>query len=69
MKVLHLEHAGRSGPNIVFAQTAAQRPRSEGSPELRRSVRRSSHPRGLNGASFLLGGLRRSFAASPWYKS
>jgi len=36
MKVLQLEHAGRfTGPNIVFSfsQTAAQRPRSEGSPE------------------------------------
>ena len=66
MMVLLTEDTGQLiGPNI---QTAAQRPtirRFAGAPK-------EPKPRDLhhtvNGAQVFLGGLRRSFAASPWYK-
>jgi hypothetical protein len=66
MKVLQLEHAGRSGPNIVFAQNG------RAAADIRRfaGVTKEPKPRLLhhtfNGAQALLGGLRRSFAGSPW---
>src|SRR5882762_4232831 len=50
-------------------QTAAQRPRPEGSPESRRG---NSHPfcqGSLEGAKLLLVGLRRSFTANSWKDS
>jgi hypothetical protein len=66
MKVLQLEHAGRStGPNIVFSQNG------RAAAAIRRfaGVTKKPKPRELhhtfNGARVLLGSLRRSFAASP----
>jgi hypothetical protein len=50
-----------------FSQTAAQRPRSEGSPEAEGAEASDLHHT-VNGAEIFLGGLRRSFAACPWYK-
>src|SRR6266704_392427 len=70
MKVLQLEHAGRfTGPNIVFS--FPKRPRSGRDPKVRRSdggaeaSRPSPH---VQWRAVFLGGVRRSFAVSPWRK-
>src|SRR6266850_3681597 len=60
---------GRRSSHRSQHQTAAQRPRPEGSPESRRG---NSHPLcqgSLEGAKLLLVGLRRSFTARPMKKS
>jgi len=70
MKVLQLEHAGLfTGPNILWfanGRAAAAIRRFAGVPEPLK--RRALHYTFI-GAELSLGGVRRSFAASPWRKS
>src|SRR5713101_2462752 len=49
-------------------QTAAQRPPSEGSPEAEGVDASRPFTTPFSGVGLSLGGLRRSFAASPWCK-
>ena len=68
MKVLQLEHAGLfTGPNILCfpnGRAAAAIRRFAGAPE---ALKRRALHHAFIGAGLSLGGVRRSFAASPWF--
>src|SRR5207237_6521901 len=69
MKVLHLEHAGRRPvPTSSFSQTAAQRPQNRRFAGVPKEPKSRDLHHTFTGAEIFLGGLRRSFAASPWCK-
>ena len=67
MKVLQLEHAGLStGPNIVLFLNGRAAAAFRSFAGVAKEPQRYDLHHTFNGAQVLLGGVRRSFAGSPW---